>query len=153
MKRYMKIALMTVVCIQLMGLEAKAQTLENDVFITITDHDMFSRCFATCDANSDGKVTYAEAKKATILGLDLGGRMNIIENYDFLKYFPNLTALSVGNTTVESIDLSMCPKLELLNLTNGLWIKEVILAKGCKPEIQYGDEQGSPKIIYAEAKE
>ena len=114
----------------------------DDVFITISDHDLYSRCFTTCDADGDGKVTYAEAKEATTLILDLGGRSNIIENYDFLKYFPNLTILSVGNTPVEAIDLSVCPKLEHLALVNALWIKEITLAVGCHPEIVYPMDEG-----------
>lgn len=109
----------------------------NDTFIKIEEHNMFSQCFTTCDTNNDGIVTYAEAAAATVLGLDKGGRMNIIENYDFLKYFPNLVALSVGNTTVEEIDLHFQVKLEKLGLQNALWIKKIILAQNCQPEIFY----------------
>ena len=114
-----------------------ANAQNTDTFIKIEEGNMFSQCFITCDTNNDGIVTYAEAAAATILGLDKGGRMNIIENYDFLKYFPNLVALSVGNTTLEEIDLHYQVKLEKLGLQNALWIKKIILAQNCQPEIFY----------------
>lgn len=111
-------------------------TTKNDsVFIIITDDNVFSRCFTKCDLNGDNKVSYAEAAMATTLHLDYGGRMNIIGNYSFLQFFPNLTHLSIGNTPNESIDLSGNPKLEVIDLRGGLWITEVTLAMGCNPQI------------------
>ena len=113
-----------------------AQSL-GDTFIKIQDSNMFSRCFADCDADGNGIVTYVEAEATTKLMLDKGGRENVIDDYGFLKCFPNLMELSVGNTTVESIDLRCCPKLERLNLTNGLWIRDVTQALGCNPQITF----------------
>ena len=81
-----------------------------------------------------------EAKQATFLSLERGGRSNVIDNYDFLQYFPNLTALGVGTTTVEVIDLSRQKKLEKLNISNASWLKKIILAEGCKPEISGKDD-------------
>lgn len=109
----------------------------DSVFIKITDDNVFSKCFVKCDLNGDGLVSYAEAEKATALGLDYGGRKNIISDYSFLKYFPNLTHFSIGNTPNESIDLSHNPKLELIDLRGGLWITEVTLATGCAPKIYF----------------
>ena len=113
-----------------------AQSL-GDTFIKIQDSNMFSRCFADCDADGNGIVTDVEAEAAAKLMLDKGGRENVIDDYGFLKCFPNIAELSVGNTTVESIDLRCCPKLERLNLTNGLWIRDVTLALGCNPQITF----------------
>ena len=107
----------------------------NDTFIKIEDHDIFSQCFTTCDNNNDGIVTYAEAAAATMLSLEKGGRLNIIENYDFLKYFPNLEALSVGNTTQEIIDMHYQKNLKLVNVTNALWLKTIIVGGEVAPEI------------------
>jgi hypothetical protein len=107
----------------------------NDTFIKIEDHDMFSQCFTTCDTNNDGIVTYAEAAAATMLSLEKGGRLNIIEDYAFLKYFPNLEALSVGNTTLEIIDMHYLTKLKLVNVTNALWLKTIIVGGDVAPEI------------------
>ena len=107
----------------------------NDTFIKIEDHDMFSQCFVTCDINNDGIVTYAEAAAATMLSLEKGGRLNIIEDYAFLKYFPNLEALSVGNTTLEIIDMHYLTKLKLVNVTNALWLKTIIVGGDVAPEI------------------
>lgn len=107
----------------------------NETFIKIEDHDMFSQCFSTCDTNNDGIVTYAEAAAATMLSLEKGGRLNIIEDYAFLKYFPNLEALSVGNTTLEIIDMHYLTKLKLVNVTNALWLKTIIVGGEVAPEI------------------
>ena len=107
----------------------------NDTFIKIEDHDMFSQSFTTCDTNGDGIVTYAEAAAATMLSLEKGGRLNIIEDYGFLKYFPNLEALSVGNTTQEIIDMHYQKNLKLVNVTNALWLKTIIVGGEAAPEI------------------
>ncbi|MBR6285966.1 MAG: hypothetical protein IKR18_03095 [Bacteroidaceae bacterium] len=131
MKRFLFLML---TFIGMMAVNVQAQ-MASDAFVKIEDHDMFSRCFAECDSDGDGFVTYEEAAKATKLVLDFGGRLNIIEDFGFLTHFPNLTMLSVGNTSVEHIDLRCCPKLKHLNLTNGLWVKDVTLAVGCSPQI------------------
>lgn len=102
----------------------------------------FSRCFTPCDLNKDGIVTYGEAEQTTMLDLSPGGRKNIISNYDFLRYFPNLTHLHLGNATLEEIDLSRNPKLEEVVCSLALWLKQVKLAKGCCPRIYYPDMEG-----------
>ena len=117
----------------------------DDAVIRITDEDMFSQCFTICDTDSDNIVTIAEAENAKVLILDRGGRLNIIEDYAFLSSFPNLEALSVGNTTVEEIDLSNNPHLKQLNLQNALWISKIILAQDCDPEILY--PQGVERVV------
>ena len=124
-------------CLLAIAFMACSKTQQNDEVIRITDEDMFSQCFANCDTDGDGVVTKAEAENATLLILDKGGRLNIIEDYAFLQFFPNLEALSVGNTPLETIDLSANPHLKQLNLQNALWIKTLILAPDCNPEILY----------------
>ena len=121
---------------------------QNDEVIRISDEDIFSQCFVDCDADSDGIVTIAEAENVKLLALDKGGRLNIIEDYAFLQYFPNLEALSVGNTTLELIDLSANPLLKQLNLQNALWIKTLVLAPDCNPEMLYPSGVESVEIIY-----
>lgn len=124
-------------CLLAIAFMACSKTQQNDKVIRITDEDLFSQCFTICDADSDGIVTAAEAEAAKVLILDKGGRLNIIEDYTFLRSFPNLEALSVGNTTLETIDLSGNPHLKQLNLQNALWISKIILAPDCNPEILY----------------
>lgn len=108
----------------------KAETV-----VKIEDNNIFSQCFKDIDANGDGIVDCCEARKATMLSLEKGGRLNIIENYDFLKYFPNLEALSVGNTTQEIIDMHYQKNLKLVNVTNALWLKTIIVGGEVAPEI------------------
>lgn len=107
----------------------------NDVFIRIENENIYSQCFALCDTNNDGIVTYAEAASATMLGLDKGGRSNIIESYDFLKYFPNLEMFSVGNTIAEIIDMHYQTKLKVVNVTNAPWLEKIIVGGEKAPEI------------------
>jgi hypothetical protein len=118
----------------------KAEKKEKVTVVKIEDNNIFSQCFKDIDANGDGIVDCCEAQKATFLSLERGGRSNIIENYDFLKYFPNLTALGVGTTPVEEIDLRNQTKLEKLHVGNASWLKKIILAEGCKPEISGKDD-------------
>ena len=108
---------------------------DSDCIISMKEFSIFSNCFKDIDTNGDGIVDAAEAKAATILVLDRGGRSNTINNYDFLKHFPNLKAFSVGTTTAEVIDLHRLTKLEKLNLTNATFLQKIILAQGCQPEI------------------
>ena len=118
----------------------------NDVFIKIENENFFSHCFEICDTNKDGIVTYAEAAAATKLGLDRGGRSNVIENYDFLKYFPNLTALGLGNTPLEVVDLHNQTKLEKLHVGNALFLKKVIVGGEKAPEIS-GEQPDREAIV------
>ena len=106
----------------------------NDVFITIEEGNFFSRCFTGCDANQNGKVTYAEAAEATTLSLHFGGRSNVIDNYDFLRFFPKLVRLHLGNTTVEGIDLSHNILLEEVNMEEALWLRVVKVAGPVLPK-------------------
>lgn len=107
----------------------------NDTFIKIEEGNMFSKCFELIDTNGDGIVTYAEAEAATALGLDRGGRLNIIDDYEFLKFFPNLEVLSVGNTTLDEIDIHWLKKLKAVDVTNALWLKKIIVGGTVAPEI------------------
>ena len=118
----------------IMSTNAMAQA-PGDTFIKIEDDNMFSKCFELIDTNGDGIVTYAEAEAATALGLDRGGRLNIIDDYEFLKYFPNLEALSVGNTTLDEIDIHWLKKLKAVDVTNALWLKKIIVGGTVAPEI------------------
>lgn len=123
-------------------MSAQAQDA-NDTFIKIENGNVFSHCFEMCDANGDGVVTYAEAAAATKLGLDRGGRSNVIEDYSFLKYFPNLEAFSVGNTPLEEIDLSCLTKLKLVNVSSALWLKKITVGGSVAPEITGEDITGN----------
>lgn len=124
-----------VVAIAVTGLMTVQAQDANDTFIKIESENIYSQCFEICDTNKDGIVTYAEAAAATKLGLDRGGRSNIIESYEFLKYFPNLEMFSVGNTTLEVIDLHELKNLKLVNVSSAPWLKKIIVGGEVAPEI------------------
>lgn len=130
MKRYFLTAALAIT-----GLMTVQAQDANDTFIKIENHNIFSHCFKICDTNNDGIVTYAEAAAATKLGMDIGGRSNVIENYDFLQYFPNIEMFSVGNTPLEVVDLHMLKKLKLVNVSSALWLKKIIVGCEVAPEI------------------
>lgn len=142
-----KISFLTLAFACMTSLSSMAQ--DNNVFITITSDNFFSHCFENCDTDGNGIVTYTEANKAEILGLDRGGRSNIITDYTFLKYFPNLKALSVGNTPVDSINLQNLTKLEHLSLANASWLKKLVLAADCNPEIEYPRSDTQVEVVHA----
>lgn len=102
----------------------------------ISEEDIYSRKFAQCDLDEDGKVTFGELSQMTKLVFP-AGKMNILGNVDFLQYCPELTALYIGDTAVETIDLSNNPKLEKVALPGAMFLKTIILAKGCNPQIEY----------------
>lgn len=130
------------------SVQSFASDIPADSIFIITNQDSMvrnaalARCFAPCDANHDGIITFAEAAATTELLLSYGGRKNIIGDYGFLKHFPNLVRLDVGNTSVEEIDLSNNPKLEELYLYSALWVKHITLAKRCYPRIYYPNMEG-----------
>ncbi len=131
MKRFF--LLFTLAFMALFSVSAQSGT---GIFMKIDEHDMFSQCFASCDANKDGIVTFDEAAATTKLSLERGGRLNIIEDYEFLKHFPNLEAISVGNTTLEVIDMHYLTKIKTVDVSNALWLKKIIVAPGIMaPEI------------------
>ena len=148
----MKKILLSLLVVLIAGISAKAQctqsgeqekckeSKEKVTVVKIEDNNIFSQCFKDIDSNGDGIVDCSEAKKATFLSLERGGRSNVVDNYDFLKYFPNLTAFGVGTTPLEEIDLRNLKKLEKLHVGNAAWLKKVILSEGCKPEITGKDD-------------
>lgn len=119
---------------------------EDSVFICLTPgiltNSAFARCFAPCDTDGDGVVSLAEARVATRLDLSPGGRKNIIGSYDFLRHFPNLTHLHLGNAPLKAIDLSRNPKLEHVDCSLALWLRRLTLAKGCTPRIVWPSMEG-----------
>ena len=119
----------------------KAEKKEKVTVVKIEDNNIFSQCFKDIDTNGDGIVDCCEAKKATFLSLERGGRSNVITNYDFLKYFPNLTALGLG-----VVDLHNQTKLEKLHVGNALFLKKVIVGGEKAPEIS-GEQPDREAIV------
>jgi len=90
------------------------------------------------DADQDGEISIDEAKAVTKLSLmNFRSFIRNIKSYEDLKYFPNLEFFHAGYTYEDTIDLSCCPKLKEVDLSDCRMLKTIILAKGCKPTIKY----------------
>ena len=90
------------------------------------------------DSDKDGHISIDEAKAVTRLSLmNFRSFIRNIKSYADLEYFPNLEYFHAGMTYVETLDVSCCPKLKELDLSDCRMLKTIILAIGCKPEIKY----------------
>lgn len=90
------------------------------------------------DTNKDGNISLEEAAAATRLSLmNYRSYVRNIKSYEDLKYFPNLEYFHAGFSYVETVDVSCCPKLKELNVSDCHMLKIIVLAEGCKPEIKY----------------
>ena len=90
------------------------------------------------DVDKDGVISKEEAAAVTRLSLmNFKSFMRNIKSYDDLQYFPNLEYFHAGLNYLETIDLSCCPKLTEIDLSDSRMLKTIVLAKGCKPEIKY----------------
>lgn len=92
----------------------------------------------TVDVNKDGQVTIEEAAAVKELNLMcFKSFIRFIKDYDDLQYFPNLEYFHAGTSYAETVDVSCCPKLKELDLSDCRMLKTIVLAKGCKPTIKY----------------
>lgn len=90
------------------------------------------------DTDKDGIISKEEAAAVTRLSLmNFKSFMRNIKSYEDLQKFPNLEYFHAGLTYSETVDVSCCPKLTELDLSDCRMLKTIVLAKGCKPEIKY----------------
>ena len=82
------------------------------------------------DSDKDGHISIDEAKAVTRLSLmNFRSFIRNIKSYADLEYFPNLEYFHAGMTYVETLDVSCCPKLKELDLSDWRMLKTIILAK------------------------
>lgn len=144
MKKILMLSSLMMLCIAAMA-QKKASAPSDSVIVNIEEYtinNVFSKCFAPCDKNGDGKLTVAEAASADTLMLGYGGRKNIISDLSILKFFPNLKFLDPGNYTGEVLDIRNMKHLEELNLRLAVFLKKIIIPTGCFPKIIYPAGEG-----------
>lgn len=90
------------------------------------------------DVDKDGVITAEEAAAVSKLSLmSFRSFIRNIKSYEDLQYFPNLEYFHAGFSYAETVDVSCCPKLKELDLSDCRMLKKIVLAEGCKPKIKY----------------
>lgn len=130
--------------VQIEGLEAPVQDPP------YADKEVWRCAVNSADANQDGVLSREEEESLTELNLT-SYRIHIfyVKSYQDLKRFPHLKKVWLGETALETVDLSENPELELVCVQSDQ-TKELILAVGCYPQLVTPDREGtiSVKRVY-----
>lgn len=128
-----------VICL-LFAFSANAQTL------TFADRNIERRALINGDADSDGHISKAEADSIKSLNLtQYRTDMFVVSTYEDLAKFPNLERLWLGESKLETVDLSKNWNLKYVHIESDN-LKTLILAVGCAPKIAYPMHSGEVLI-------
>ena len=131
MKRILLFALLG-----LFGLATQAQTL------TFADSNIERRALLKGDTDGDGHISRAEADSLKSLNLtQYRTDMFEVKTYEDLALFPNLEKLWLGESKIETVDLSKNWNLKYVNIESDN-VKVIILAVGCAPKLAYPMHSG-----------
>lgn len=132
MKKFLYIA-----ALALISFNSFAQELK------FSDPEVLRCALKSGDINEDGVLSKAEADSLTVLNLTVY-RIHIFEvkTYDDLKKFPNLRQVWLGESELETVDLSANYKLELVAVQSPK-LKTLVLATGCHPKLITPMDEGS----------
>ena len=120
----------------LFAFRAGAQT------ITFADHNIERRALLNGDTDGDGLISRAETDSLKSLNLtQYRTDMFEVKTYEDLALFPNLEKLWLGESKVETIDLSKNWNLKFVNIQSDN-VKTIILAVGCTPKLAYPMHSG-----------
>lgn len=120
----------------LFAFRAGAQT------ITFADHNIERRALLNGDTDGDGLISRAEADSLKSLNLtQYRTDMFEVKTYEDLVLFPNLEKLWLGESKVETVDLSKNWNLKFVNIQSDN-VKTIILAVGCTPKLAYPMHSG-----------
>lgn len=124
----------------LFAFSANAQTL------TFADRNIERRALINGDADSDGHISKAEADSIKSLNLtQYRTDMFVVSTYEDLAKFPNLERLWLGESKLETVDLSKNWNLKFVHIESDN-LKTLILAVGCTPKIAYPMHSGEVLI-------
>lgn len=124
-----------VVCL-LYAFSASAQTL------TFADKNVERRALIKGDVDNDGHISKAEADSLKSLILtQYRTDMFEVSTYEDLAKFPNLERLWLGESKLDTVDLSKNWKLQYVNIESDN-LKTLILAVGCTPKLAYPMHSG-----------
>lgn len=115
---------------------AKAQTL------TFADRNIERRALINGDTDNDGYISKAEADSIKSLNLtQYRTDMFVVSTYEDLALFPNLEKVWLGESKLDTVDLSKNWKLNYVNIQSDN-LKTLILAVGCTPKLGYPMHSG-----------
>lgn len=116
--------------------KAGAQTL------TFADRNVERRALLKGDTDGDGQISRAEADSLKSLNLtQYRTDMFEVSTYEDLALFPNLEKLWLGETKLDTVDLSKNWNLQYINIESDN-VKVIILAVGCAPKLAYPMHSG-----------
>ncbi|MBO4871241.1 MAG: hypothetical protein J5565_04585 [Muribaculaceae bacterium] len=116
--------------------KAKAQTL------TFVDHNVERRALLNGDTDGDGHISRAEADSIKSLNLtQYRTDMFEVSTYEDLALFPNLEKLWLGESKLDTVDLTKNWKLQFVNIQSDN-VKTIVLAVGCTPKLAYPMHSG-----------
>lgn len=128
-----------IICL-LFANRASAQTL------TFADRNVGRRALIKGDADNDGLISKAEADSLKSLILtQYRTDMFEVTTYEDLDKFPNLEKLWLGESKLETVDLSKNWNLKYVHIESDN-LKTLILAVGCAPKIAYPMHSGEVLI-------
>ena len=120
----------------ILAFRANAQTL------TFADRNVERRALLNGDTDGDGFISRAEADSLKSLNLSqYRTDMFEVSTYEDLALFPNLEKLWLGESKLETIDLTKNWKLQFINIQSDN-VKTIILAVGCMPKLAYPMHSG-----------
>lgn len=116
--------------------KAKAQTL------TFADRNIERRALINGDTDNDGHISKAEADSIKSLNLtQYRTDMFVVSTYEDLALFPNLEKVWLGESKLDTVDLSKNWKLNYVHIQSDN-LKTLILAVGCTPKLGYPMHSG-----------
>lgn len=132
----MRLGFFVLVTCAFFGFSARAQSL------TFADHNVERRALLNGDIDSDGHISRAEADSLTSLNLtQYRTDMFEVQTYEDLALFPNLEKLWLGESKLETVDLTKNWNLKYVNIQSDN-LKTIILAVGCTPKLAYPMHSG-----------
>lgn len=110
--------------------------------LTFADSNVERRALIKGDLDGNGRISKAEADSLKSLNLTLYRTdMFEVKTYEDLALFPNLEKLWLGESKLETVDLSKNWNLKYVNIQSDN-VKAIILAVGCTPKLAYPMHSG-----------
>ena len=110
--------------------------------LTFADRNIERRALLKGDTNGDGHISRVEADSVKSLILtQYRTDMFEVSTYEDLALFPNLEKLWLGESKLDTVDLSKNWNLKYVHIESDN-VKVIILAVGCTPKLAYPMHSG-----------